>query len=226
MSLEKIINDRIESLRPKLLDLTKRNPLISAKFSDRSNTVVRIVDELPQQVFDTIIEETKPMRFKSLPSLEEDPKEEKSKEFQLEFKKSLIHDEIYLKQIEQFEDENSSSGDLILKAERELKDRIREKLKLPKRQNKSSLNLVEHAKAHGINLDYDLPNIDESNDDGRHDDSELQTLLLQEQLERKLNNIIAKNNSWKQETGIMVLQAAFGFSQINSERTCVDKTAL
>jgi hypothetical protein len=51
IGLKELIDQRIEALRPKLLDLTKRNPLLSTKFSDRSNTIVRVVDEIPSFLF-------------------------------------------------------------------------------------------------------------------------------------------------------------------------------
>ena len=51
IGLKELIDQRIEALRPKLLDLTKRNPLLSTRFSDRSNTIVRVVDEVPSFLF-------------------------------------------------------------------------------------------------------------------------------------------------------------------------------
>ena len=42
-----LLKDKIENLRPKLLDLSRRNPLISANLSSRSGSFVQIVDELP-----------------------------------------------------------------------------------------------------------------------------------------------------------------------------------
>lgn len=49
--LAELINARIEALRPKLLDLSRRNPLVSTKLSSRSNTIIRVVDELPDVLF-------------------------------------------------------------------------------------------------------------------------------------------------------------------------------
>lgn len=47
--------------------------------------------------------------------------------------------------------------------------------------------------------------------DGRHSDQDIQTLLLPDILERRLNALCAKEKTWKEETGISVLHAAFGF---------------
>ena len=78
--LNNLICKRIELLRPKLLDLTRRNPLLSTKFSERSNTLVRIVDEVPELLLESII--SSKMRIMPLPDLETAPKDENTKEFQ------------------------------------------------------------------------------------------------------------------------------------------------
>ena len=66
--LKELIDQRIEALRPKLLDLTKRNPLLSTRFSDRSNTIVRVVDEVPSFVFNRLCAVEK-MKIGRLPSV-------------------------------------------------------------------------------------------------------------------------------------------------------------
>ena len=52
---QKLINNRIEVLRLKLLDFTRRNPLISTKFSDRSNSFLRIVDSVPELLLQSLL---------------------------------------------------------------------------------------------------------------------------------------------------------------------------
>ena len=209
--IAKIIIDRIETLRPKLLDLTKRNPLLSAKFSDRSNTVIRVVDELPSQLFERLDKESKSMRIVPLPPLEEHPKDEDTKEFQNRLSEALATDEVYLTAIDEIDHDFEQAAELLIAEERDLRDRIREELGMPERQTKASLNLGQHARNHGIAPSYDLPLGEEAHDDGRHDDADIQTLLLPEALQRKLTMIVSANRSWEQETGILVLQAAFGF---------------
>ena len=57
MSSEK--NDRyleisqkaIKKFRDKLLDLSNRNNLINLNFNPRSNKIIRIIDEMPDEVF-------------------------------------------------------------------------------------------------------------------------------------------------------------------------------
>ena len=102
-------------------------------------------------------------------------------------------------------------GDHTRQIERALKDRVRETLGLPPRITRSDLNLVQHAKINGITPSYDLPTPNAEHEDGRHTDDNIQTLLLPDDLERKLNAISSKCRTWIQETGINVLQMAFGF---------------
>ena len=54
-SLSEFVNAQIEGLRPKLLDLSRRNPLVSAPFSDRSTSLVRVVDEVPTILFEKLM---------------------------------------------------------------------------------------------------------------------------------------------------------------------------
>lgn len=48
--LKELVRGRVQKLRLKLLDLTKRNPLISVSLSPQSNSVVRVIDELPEKL--------------------------------------------------------------------------------------------------------------------------------------------------------------------------------
>jgi len=75
--LVELINARIEGLRPKLLDLSRRNPLISTKFSNRSNTIIRVVDELPDVLFFKL-SKAQGMRFLPLPAIGDDLWDEQS----------------------------------------------------------------------------------------------------------------------------------------------------
>lgn len=100
---------------------------------------------------------------------------------------------------------------------RELKDRVRIILDMPPRQTGADISLAQHAKLHGISPSYDVPSPDEENLDGRHRDDAIQTLLLADDLERKMTGISTKCRTWLQETGINVLHAAFGFLEWQDE---------
>ena len=101
--------------------------------------------------------------------------------------------------------------------ERTLKDSVRSQLGLAPRVQKSEINLTQHAKNNGIVPSYELPKPEEESGDGRHSDDNIQTLLLPSDLERKLNAIMSKSRTWVQETGMSVLQVAFGFLEWSDE---------
>ena len=78
--LSAYVRERIEILRDRLFDLSRRNPLVSTRFSDRSNAYVRVVDELPDVLFFNL-SGTCQMRFIPLPDLEQDPRDEQTPAF-------------------------------------------------------------------------------------------------------------------------------------------------
>ena len=202
------INGLIEGMRPRLLDLTRRNPLLSTPFSERSHSNVRVVDEVPSFLFEKLL--TDKMRLIPLPPLEDNPKDELTKKFKNTLAEARYQDELYLKQIEEADSDDDKSSDLLLIIDRDLKDRVRESLGLPERQTKANLSLKQHAKNNDIRPSYDLKSsLDE--DDGRFTDKDIQTLLLPDLFERRLNSISSKIRSWRQETGISVFHIAFGF---------------
>ena len=205
-----LIKTKIEAIRPKLLDLSRRNPLISTSFSLRSSSIIRVVDELPE-VLAYHLRNQQAMRFFPLPPLENDPKDEQSDQFQTELSNARFTDEIYLSTLKKLNPKNDQHIEEIRQVERDLKDRIRASLGMAPRQKKNELSMQQHAINNKISPHYDLPNPHDENEDGRHRDENIQTLFLPEDLERKLNALMTKCRTWEQETGINVLHVAFGF---------------
>lgn len=56
------IKSQIESARLKLLDLTNRNPLLN--FHESKRRTIRVIDELPREIYNILVIEEKSMRFK------------------------------------------------------------------------------------------------------------------------------------------------------------------
>src|SRR6185312_2017426 len=81
--LQRLVRQRIENLRPKLLDLSRRNPLISTKLGARSASHVRVVDELPDILFFKL-NNAQQMEIVPLPAIEEDPRDERTDAFRSE----------------------------------------------------------------------------------------------------------------------------------------------
>lgn len=205
-----LINARIERLRPKLLDLSRRNPLVSTKLSARSNAVIRVVDELPDILFYRL-NNAQEMRFVPLPAIEDDPADEQGEKFVQALANARLTDADYRKQIDQLDSSSEDYLDRSRHHERELKDKVRAAVGLPPRPTKADINLVQHARNNGVSPSYDLPMPDENNELQNHTDENIQTLFLPKDLERKLSALNSKCNTWIQETGINVLHAAFGF---------------
>jgi hypothetical protein len=71
----------IATLRKRLLDLSNYNRLLNFKFSDRSRTHVRIIDELPDVLYRKLVDDGKRLTFTALPEPKDEPQDEKSEEF-------------------------------------------------------------------------------------------------------------------------------------------------
>ena len=205
-----LVRTRIENLRHRLLDLTRRNPLVSTRFSNRSNSHVRVVDELPDHLLFTL-RDGHDMAFAPLPSLDEDPKDEETRRFRDRLSEALLTDPVYLDAIDAIDPDDDDALEQARDAERQLRDRLREELGMPPRQTRHDTSLAQHARNHFISPSYELPLPSERDDDGRHDDDHIQTLLLPDTLDRTMTRLLTKFRTWEQETGINVFHAAFGF---------------
>lgn len=217
-TLEELVIKRIDNLRPKLLDLSRRNPLISTKLSARSISFVRVVDEVPDVLYNKLCNE-QGMDFSPLPDLDDDPKDEHSRDFKNAYSEARLTDAVWMAELDALEQSDEEYAEKTQKLERKLKDRIRESLQMAPRQLTKDTSLAQHAKNNNISPSFDLPSANQSHEDGRHGDKLIQTLLLPDDLERKLNGLISKCNSWIQETGIHVLYAAFGFLEWTESKT-------
>ena len=196
-------------MRLALLDLTRRNPLISTRFSERSNALIRIVDEVPKQMLQCILDQS--MKIVSLPSLEDELEDETTEKFQGALSEGRLADQSYLEALDKIDQSKDNALDLSNQLERALKDRLRAQLGMPRRQTKNDLSLTQHAKNHGISPHYELPIEEGANADDRHKDRDIQTLLLPDMLARRLNALCSKEKTYEEETGVSVLHAAFGF---------------
>lgn len=208
--LRELVRQKIENLRPKLLDLSRRNPLLATKLSPRSNAHIRVVDELPDVLFYKL-GNGQEMRLVPLPEIAGDPKDEDVKGFRDALSAARLIDERYLHELEAIDRDADDYLDRTRSIERALKDRLRDEFGLPPRPKQVETNLTQHARNNGIAPSYELPLPDSESEDERHTDDDIQILLLPKDLERKLNNISAKCRTWVQETGINVLHVAYGF---------------
>src|SRR5689334_25422250 len=99
-SLHELVRAKIEHLRPKLLDLSRRNPLISTKLGPRSNSHIRVVDELPDVMFFKL-SNSQNMVLIGLPPIEEDPRDERTDVFREALINARLIDEEYVAAMEE-----------------------------------------------------------------------------------------------------------------------------
>jgi very-short-patch-repair endonuclease len=151
------------------------------------------------------------MRLVPLPAIDDDPRDEQAPAFRDALINARLTDEKYLSEMESVDRDADDYIDRTRQIERSLKDRVREMLGMPARAKKEEVNLIQHAKINGITPSYELPIPDREHTKSRHSDDDIQTLLLPNDLERKLNAILSKCRTWIQETGINVLHIAYGF---------------
>jgi len=205
----RITANSIADLRSRLLDLTNRNRLVNFRFNQKSRTQVRVIDELPNVLFDRIISE-KELIFAALPEPSEWLSDEKSGEFALALAEARLTDEQYLKDRSKLEneDEISAAGQRI---ERMLRDRVRRRLGWKPRATQETMSPQEYAKAKGLDPSWDLPRQSAGEQKKSHGDNYIQTLLFPDLMESRLSAIRDGARTAFSEMGVNVLFAVFGF---------------
>jgi very-short-patch-repair endonuclease len=198
--------EQIANLRTRLLDLTARNPLLNYRFSERARGQVRVIDELPDQLF-AYLNGSKTMWFKPLDVPVEEPKDEHSDDFQISLDVARLDDQSYLDALNELGEENPEDP-RFYRIERELKDRVRESLGLPPRPDRDTMSKADIARHQGLDPNYTLPDHDGGQ---RHNDNEIQTLLFPDEMERKLSHLQAQTRRGHEEMGLNTLFAAYGY---------------
>jgi very-short-patch-repair endonuclease len=211
--ISNLINERIEAMRRKLQDTSRRNPLINNVLNAKSASFLRIVDEKPQSIFDHVVVNERKMVLAPLPPVDIDPLDEDTTEFKNAFFNAQSTDEAYLKVIEKIDFEYDEKAlDKQENADRALKDRVREALEMPPRPKSEQFSdLINHAKSHGINPSSTLPLPSAASGDDRFDDNELQTLLLPKTFQSRLARILSKARMYQEERGLDVVYIVLGY---------------
>ena len=147
--LIRLLIDKVEHLRPKLLDLSRRNPLISARMGPKSRSIIRVVDELPDVLAFNLMNGTE-MRFVPLPPVGEDPKDEQSREFQSALNEARLTDEIYLNAQTNIDPDDENLEENSKTIDRALKDRVREALGMAPHASTQDISAAQHARNNDI----------------------------------------------------------------------------
>jgi very-short-patch-repair endonuclease len=207
------VAQEIESLRDRLVDMSKRNRLLNFQHTERGATFVRVVDESPDFLVRRL--RTRKMTFEPLPDPETIPADEKTESFQSALEAARLTDDEYKKAIQGLGD-SPEDAEKLNAANTRLRHSVRAAEGLPAILDGQKLNIIEFAKAHGFNPDFELTNKSaaadfEDNDAVHLSDDKIRVLLTESQLARKLAAVKDRAKSIEDETGIRTLNAAFGF---------------
>lgn len=221
----------VERYRSKLLDTSKRNGLISFKHSERSRQHIRVIDELPNFLYEELLE-GKTLSFSALPEDDQISPDEKTSTFLRHLEQAKLTNQDYIKAIDSINEDEEGALDNIKLIERELCNKIREDNNLPVWKEQKNLSNAEVAQKHNINPSYEMPAQTAKNHDDavRHVDKFIQTLLKPEEMGRKLSGLNSYIRTDIEESGVNTLYVAFGFLQWyeskNSDKPCLSPLLL
>jgi very-short-patch-repair endonuclease len=201
------VKSAIAELRRELLDFTARNKLLSFKHPERGGDFIRVVDELPAEMFRRLSKGG--MRFKPLPHPLDFALDEVVESFRNALSEIRATDDEYSKKASEF---RSDGVDPLqdIKLERSLRDKVRVALGLEPLLRQGKPDPHAFALANAIDPDYQLPFPDGSIREN-HQDRFIQTLFFPDDLDRRVRKIYEAYEDHLQEKGINVLHAAFGF---------------
>jgi superfamily I DNA and/or RNA helicase/very-short-patch-repair endonuclease len=207
----------IEKYRVQLLDLSKRNNLISFKHTNRSTKQIRIIDEVITTLFDKLSSEEE-LGFQSIELPDNIPEDEKNETFEQKLKEMRLTDEEFQVKKNSLGEEPSERE--YLQLDLWLRDKARKELGLKQINRTQTATIEEQAKKFKIDPSYDLKFESKAK---KHIDNYIQTLLYPDQLERRLKSIYDQSRLYESEAGINVLYAAFGFLDWYETDTSTDK---
>ena len=211
MESENIIRKKLNRFADKLIDLSKRNKMINSNFQSRSKTHFRIIDEIPDLLYNKLLNNNN-MEFIPLPPLDSEPTDENTPEFKKEVFIKENTDQEYIENIQTIEQKQEDNlNEAHEKILRRLKDKVRKELGMPPRSTKNT-PIEEHCKKHGLNPNFDLPKPNNNSKDNlKWNDKKIQTLMSHENLDKYMNSIHTKNKLLIKETGVKSLFFCFGF---------------
>ncbi|MBC7772067.1 MAG: DUF4011 domain-containing protein [Pyrinomonadaceae bacterium] len=202
------VAQQVEKLRTKLLDLTGRNPLISFKHGSRNRRHIRVIDELPDQLY-AKLESDAPMRFRSLGEEDDGPADERTIVFKRALDAAKLEDDEYLRRLSEL---GADPGDkAVSRLEQELRTRLRDQLGMPPRGVVAIPTPAEAAQRRGLDPSFDLPVYSPEAPTTKHADSVIQTLLFSGTMETTLARLRDQVRLSVSETGVNPLFCVFGF---------------
>jgi very-short-patch-repair endonuclease len=209
VNTDEFVRATIDRLRLKLLDLTTRNPLISFKHGSRTRRYVRAIDELPNQLFEKLADDSG-MRFKSLGREPNEPEDEKTVLFRRALAAAKLEDPEYRQKLNELG--NDPGEKAIERLEQELRKRLREQLGMPPRRTTAGMGPADVAHQLNLSPSFDLPIATPSEAPAaRHSDSAIQTLLFEDDMQTTLARMREVVRLSIDEAGVNPLFCVFGF---------------
>jgi very-short-patch-repair endonuclease len=197
-----------EKLRLKLLDLSKKNRMLNYSLGARSRRHIQIVDTIFEDVYDKLVGEETKLRIISLPEPEDLLPEEKTEDFLAALEHAKVSEIDYLTRLDALEREGRDDEIELARLERQLRDRVRAQLGLPRRLARADVNRAEHARSLGIDPGLELPQKGSRQTRERH---LVQTLKYPDELEHVIDRVLSQARLAEQEMGVSTLFLAFGF---------------
>lgn len=202
--------EAVAGLRKKLIDLSKRNPLVAFKHGGRSASHLRIVDERPDLLFQALDDGS--VGFEPLPGEDQTPKDEQTPSFRIAYERARLTDEAFLAATENLGDDEKDAR-AWQDAERALRAEIRRQLGLPPLDYGKGVDVIALAKAHGFDPSYDLKASDDDDVEPHHDDDHIRVLLIRKELDKRLKSIWERYRTHARDTGLHTLFLVLGFVQ-------------
>jgi hypothetical protein len=197
-----------EQLRLKLLDLSKKNPMLNYRFGARSRRHLQVVDEVLEEVYRNLVGEDAALKIAFLQEPDDIPPEEKTEDFISALEHAKVSDIEYLTKLEELEQAGRDDDTALAAIERELRTKVRAQLGLPLRPRRTDINRADHARS----LEIDpSPELQPERSKPSHDDHSLQTLKYPDELESVMEKISNDARLAEQEMGVSTLFLAFGF---------------
>lgn len=197
-----------ERLRERLLDLRLSNPMLNYRHSASSKSQLQIIDEIPEHVYRLLALEGAALTLVPLPEPAGLPADEQTDEFKAELAHAMASDLEYLEKLASLEEKAAVDDFSLAEAEAALRVRLRDKLGLPARPNRQTLNPVEHARSLGIEPAAELQ---PEGTKEKHRDRKLQTLKWPDVLDATLEKIADRARLAEQEMGLSTLFLVFAF---------------
>lgn len=201
------LSELYEQLRRKLLDLSRRNPMLNYALGARVSKQLQFVDRIPEAVFG-LLEAQTAIPLLPLPEPDAIPLDERTEEFVAALEHAKVSDLEYLEALAELEAKGEDDEYRLAVLERQLRDRLRVRLGLRPRRDLKEINIPQHARELGIAPEFDLPARASSQN---HRLPSLQTLQFPLSLEAKFEKIRDAARLSEQEAGLSTLFMAVGF---------------